>query len=247
LKNFGKNFWRPPSFPAVGNIYDYLPLGEEFQVETHFIMKAVAQWHVERALLALKFDIENDPNMKKDHKDNIGTAGRVVKVWGGAHLDPENIREYGEGRFTHPPRLAAFPNPQPSLEVNNPVIVKIDNAGLGSVCSHHLLPYNIMPDGHSRIIIAYIPEKIVLGLSKIGRFVEWCMNRPSLQEEMTVLIHQKIMTAAETEHIFVSLQNLAHTCEITRGAKHYSTTTTERYSGKFKDAGLRREVLESVH
>jgi len=38
-------------FPALGNIYE---IGGEIDKETHFVMRAVATWHIERALRALK-------------------------------------------------------------------------------------------------------------------------------------------------------------------------------------------------
>ena len=40
---------------------------------------------------------------------NIGTAGRIAKIWAGNGLDSENIREYADGRWTKAPRLATFP------------------------------------------------------------------------------------------------------------------------------------------
>ena len=85
-----------------------------------------------------------------------------------------------------------------------------------------------------------------MGLSKIGRFVEWCLNRPSLQEEVTELIHDQIKTIAETEDVYVGLLNFVHSCETTRGAKQYSTTTTEDYSGVFDDIKLRDSILSKA-
>jgi GTP cyclohydrolase IA len=229
-------------FPAVGNVYD---IDQEVNKETHYVMRLVASWHIENALKALKFDTKNDPNLKSDIETaNIGTAGRIAKIWGGNSLDSENIREYGDGRWTKPPRLAAFPAKE--NDKGRPVTVSIENPGIGSVCSHHFLPYGIQNNSNSKIVISYMPNEKLLGLSKIGRFVEWCLNRPSLQEEVTELIHDKIKEIAETDHVYVGLFNVVHTCEITRGAKQYSTTTTEDYSGIFDSAEMRRTIVDGT-
>jgi len=232
-----------PVFLAKGNIYDIIDDG--IDKETHFVLRLVATWHINQALIALKFDTTNDDNLKVDSTvANIGTAGRIAKIWAGNTLDAENIREYGDGRFTKMPRLAAFPAGEKDRK--RPVTVNIENAGIGSVCSHHFLPFSVTNDQNSRIVISYIPKDKLLGLSKIGRFVEWCLNRPSLQEEVTALIHEKISEIAETEDVYVGLFNIVHTCEVTRGAKQYSTTTTEDYSGVFDSPDMRRITLDGI-
>lgn len=229
-------------FSALGNAYD---LGYEIDKETHYVMRLVATWHIEKALKALKYDTETDPNLMKDLETaNIGTAGRIAKIWAGNGLDSENIREYADGRWTKAPRLATFPAKE--NDKGRPVTVVIDNPGIGSVCSHHFLPFSIQQQTNSKIVISYIPNKNLLGLSKIGRFVEWCLNRPSLQEEVTELIHDQIKTIAETEDVYVGLLNFVHSCETTRGAKQYSTTTTEDYSGVFDDIKLRDSILSKA-
>jgi len=230
-------------FPALGNVVTNLD--KTVDKPTHFVMRLIAAWHIDQGLRALKFDTQNDPNLMADKETaNIGTAGRIAKVWAGNGLDPENIREYGDGRWTEPPRLAVFP--AKDKDSHKPVTVVIDNPGIGSVCSHHFLPFSIQPTEGSKIIISYIPNKKLLGLSKIGRFVEWCLNRPSLQEEVTELIYTMISKIAETEDVYVGLHELCHSCEVTRGAKQYSTTTTEEYGGKFNTPELRSDVLRKI-
>jgi GTP cyclohydrolase I len=227
-------------FPALGNAYD---IGISIDKPTHYLMRLVATWHIEKALKALKFDTDNDPNLLSEPEfANIGTAGRIAKIWAGSSLDPENIREYGDGRWVKPPRLATFP--AKDADRGRPVTVVINNPGIGSVCSHHFLPYSIQNSENSKIVISYIPNKKLLGLSKIGRFVEWCLNRPSLQEEATELIFKKIKEIAETDDVYVGLIELEHSCETTRGSKQHSTTTTEDYSGAYNDITYRNSILK---
>jgi len=245
LENFDlawSNYMSIECFSALGNIYDN---GGTVDKPTHFVMRLVATWHIDKALKALKFDTENDPNLLIDDEcKNIGTPGRIAKIWGGNGLDSENIREYGAGRWTKTPRLAAFP--AKNADKGRPVTVVIKNPGIGSVCSHHFLPYSIQSNEKSKIVISYLPNKKLLGLSKIGRFVEWCLNRPSLQEEVTALIFNKIKEIAETEDVYVGLIELEHSCEVTRGSKQHSTTTTEDYSGVYNDIIYRNSVLQHI-
>lgn len=234
------NYTAISPFCALGNIYD---TDQSIDAPTHFIIRLVSAWYIAQALKAMKFDIDNDPNMLSDDGSNIGTAGRIAKIWAGNGLDSENIREYGDGRWTEPPRLAVFP--AKDKDNRKPVTIVIDQPGIGSVCSHHFLPYSVQNTENSKIIISYLPKQKLLGLSKIGRFVEWCLNRPSLQEEVTELIHKKIVEIAGTDDVYVGLINLSHTCEVTRGAKQYSTTTTEDYSGIFNSDEVRNSI--TVH
>ena len=167
LENFElvwENYKAIECFSALGNIYDN---GGTVDKPTHFVMRLVATWHIDKALRALKFDTEKDPNLLLDDEcANIGTPGRIAKIWGGNGLDSENIREYGDGRWTKTPRLAAFP--AEGNEKRRPVTVVLDTPGIGSVCSHHFLPYSILNTPNSGIVISYIPKGKLLGLSKIG-------------------------------------------------------------------------------
>jgi GTP cyclohydrolase I len=55
----------------------------------------------------------------------------------------------------------------------------------------------------------------------------------------SIIGDNKIKEIAETEDVYVGLLGLSHGCEVTRGAKQHSTTTTEDYSGLFENIDLR--------
>ena len=59
-------------------------------------MLHVAEYHINEALNALKYDIENDPDLKQS-SDGIGTAGRIAKIWGG-NLEGNANEELSNGR-----------------------------------------------------------------------------------------------------------------------------------------------------
>lgn len=303
-----------PEFSAMWSIYDENNnLKEEykwFNKSVHFIMRLIAQYHINQALKAWKFDTSNDVNLSTDWGSNIGTAWRISKVWLGDKLDNSTFSEFGDWRFVPAPRLAVFPvdtklivgtfsdegtnNTQVwvikteedeyvvkkflkwnvkvyeliSQETNKKfyidrvdfdtskkeininvfpeqeIVVKtIQNPGLGSVCSHHGLPYFLTDSPDSRIVIAYKPYKYLLWISKLTRIVEFSMNRFSLQEGITDIIHKQISKASGTEDVLVGLENLVHSCEFTRWSKKATTTTTEKAEGCFKDEVLRNNVL----
>jgi len=119
---------------------------------------------------------------------------------------------------------------------------EISNNWLSSTCSHHFLPFFINWED-SKIVIAYKPYKYLLWISKITRLIQFCLNRPSLQEWSTDLIYKEIAKAAGTEDVFVSLLNITHTCELTRWAAKETSTTTEKAGGCFKDEQLRNNML----
>jgi GTP cyclohydrolase I len=99
------------------------------------------------------------------------------------------------------------------------------------MCSHH----------HQAILgkvhIAYIPGKDgkVVGLSKLNRIVEHFGRRGSIQEQLTVAIHNAISAIAETENVMVVI-HAGHQCVSCRGVKHQGASmVTSEVSGAFAD------------
>lgn len=97
-----------------------------------------------------------------------------------------------------------------------------------SVCEHHFQPI----DGFAAV--AYIPNKKVIGLSKINRIVEFFAKRPQVQERLTKQIADCLEFVLETKDIAVHI-NAKHYCVISRGIQDtHSTTTTSDLRGSFK-------------
>lgn len=97
-----------------------------------------------------------------------------------------------------------------------------------SVCEHHFQTI----DGFATV--AYIPNKKVIGLSKINRIVQFFSRRPQVQERLTKQIADCLEYVLETDHVAVHM-NAKHYCVIARGVQdHQSSTTTTDLRGHFK-------------
>ena len=103
------------------------------------------------------------------------------------------------------------------------------NITLESHCEHHMAP--IIGVVH----IAYIPNKKVVGLSKLARTVEVFSKRLQTQERLTMQIAKTLMTALEAKGVAVTI-DAAHQCMTMRGIKkERATTVTNYYLGTFKE------------
>ncbi len=103
------------------------------------------------------------------------------------------------------------------------------NISLQSHCEHHMAP--IIGVAH----IAYIPNKRVVGLSKLARVVEVFSKRLQTQERLTMQIANTLMQALSAKGVAVSI-DATHQCMTMRGIKkEQATTITNYYLGKFKE------------
>jgi GTP cyclohydrolase IA len=113
------------------------------------------------------------------------------------------------------------------VEYDDMVIVRdIDYA---SLCEHHMLPFL------GRAQVAYIPNKKVIGLSKIPRIVDMFARRLQVQERMTRQIADFINEVLEPKGVAVVMDGV-HMCSMIRGVKkHGSGMTTSAMLGNFRD------------
>jgi GTP cyclohydrolase IA len=97
-----------------------------------------------------------------------------------------------------------------------------------SLCEHHLLPF--MGKAH----VAYLPNRRIIGLSKIPRLVEIYARRLQVQERMTTQIAQTIMEELEPMGVAVVLE-AEHLCMRMRGVeKQNSWVMTSAMLGVFR-------------
>ena len=83
--------------------------------------------------------------------------------------------------------------------------------------------------------IAYIPNKKVVGLSKLARTVEVFSKRLQTQERLTMQIAKTLMNALDAKGVAVTI-DAAHQCMTMRGIKkERATTVTNYYLGTFKE------------
>ena len=98
--------------------------------------------------------------------------------------------------------------------------------------------------------VAYLPNKKLIGLSKIPRIVRFFAKRPQVQERLSAQIADSLCTLLETEDVAVSM-TAQHYCVVARGIEDQNSyTTTHVLRGKFQeeDAVQRRffQAMEST-
>ena len=126
-----------------------------------------------------------------------------------------------------------------SIPYDEMVIVK--DIEVFSLCEHHLLPF------FGKCHIAYIPNRKVVGLSKLPRLVNLYARRLQIQERLTSQIANAIWEKLEPQGVAVILE-ARHLCMVMRGVeKQHSATITSAMLGCFRDnPQTRQEFLALV-
>ena len=146
----------------------------------------------------------------------LETPKRVVKAF----------KEYFKGY--HQDASAELSKTFGDVEGYDDMVVE-KNITLESHCEHHMAP--IIGVVH----IAYIPNKKVVGLSKLARTVEVFSKRLQTQERLTMQIAKTLMSSLEAKGVAVTI-DASHHCMTMRGIKkEKATTVTNYFLGSFKE------------
>jgi len=138
------------------------------------------------------------------------------------------------GLFEPEPVLKTFP----STGYDEMILVK--DIDCYSLCSHHYLPFL------GKAYIAYIPDKQLLGLSKINRWVDWMSRRPTIQEQLTQGIAQGLYERLQPKGVAVVIKAY-HLCMMIRGVKQKGFAVTSCLVGAFKEhPETRQEFFDLV-
>ena len=123
-------------------------------------------------------------------------------------------------------------------KMNVEEMVKVKGISLTSTCEHHFVTI----DGTAKV--AYIPNKKIIGLSKINRLVRFFAQRPQVQERLTQQVLIALQTLLDTENVAVSI-DATHYCVKARGVMDAtSSTETTALGGIFKsNSKTRAEFL----
>ena len=109
-------------------------------------------------------------------------------------------------------------------------IVLVKDILLESHCEHHMVP--ILGKAH----VAYLPDKRVVGLSKLARVVDLYAKRLQTQETMTAQIADTINDVLKPKGVAVVI-DAEHQCMSSRGvSKKGASTVTSRMLGAFRDS-----------
>lgn len=170
-----------------------------------------------------------------DREGLKGTPERIVRMW------KEIYRGYD---LTQKPKITVFKNGNDGLVYDNMVI---DSGSFNSKCEHHARTF------WGKYWFAYIPNPNgkILGISKIGRVVDYCSAKLQIQERLVHDIVQMIKEALNDENppLGIALVMKAHHgCKEFRGVKKKGVMTSSFLDGAFrKDSQIRAEFMQLVN
>jgi GTP cyclohydrolase I len=120
-------------------------------------------------------------------------------------------------------------------------MVLVRNITLHSHCEHHMVPFI------GRAHVAYLPDRRIVGLSKLARVVDLYSRRLQVQERLTVQIADAIDSVLKPRGVAVVIE-AKHQCMSLRGVrKPCADTVTSRMLGAFReDPSTRREFLAMI-
>lgn len=120
-------------------------------------------------------------------------------------------------------------------------MVVLRNVRFESHCEHHLAP--IIGKAH----VAYLPDRRVVGISKLARLVDAYGKRLQIQEKMTAQIAKTLNDVLQPKGVGVVIE-ASHGCMTTRGIhKSGLTMVTSQMIGAFREqSSTRREFLSAI-
>jgi len=197
----------------------HTPLREDAFKITDDLKIELIEKHFREIMLILGLDLTDDSLQ--------GTPRRVAKmyvneIFRGLNPDNKPHAKLFQNRFAY-----------------NQMLVERDIT-LYSYCEHHFVP--IIGKAH----VAYIPDKHVVGLSKLNRIVQYYAKRPQVQERLTMQIADELKSVLFTENVAVFIE-ADHLCVMSRGVNDVSSSTiTTEYSGLFQQDQYRNEFLNYI-
>lgn len=186
--------------------------------------KRPSREEAERAVRTLLMWAGDDPN-REGLRDTPARVARAFEDWfSGYNDDPE---EYMRRTFEE-------------IEGYDEMVV-LKDIRFESHCEHHLAP--IIGRAH----IGYLPNKKVVGISKLARVVEAFARRLQVQEKMNAQIANTIQNVLEPLGVAVVIE-ASHQCMTTRGVhKPGVSMVTSTMLGAFREnEATRREFLAVI-
>jgi GTP cyclohydrolase I len=176
-------------------------------------------------------------------------AVRTLLLWAGDDPDREGlvdtpervVRSYGEfyGGYGQDPEAILRTTFEEVEGYDEMVLLK--DISFESHCEHHMVP--IIGRAH----VAYLPDKRVVGISKLARVIEAYSKRLQIQEKLTAQIANAINNVLNPKGVAVVMEG-EHQCMTTRGVEKPGVKmVTSTMLGAFRDdASTRREFLAFI-
>ncbi|MFO1324356.1 MAG: GTP cyclohydrolase I FolE [Burkholderiales bacterium] len=182
-------------------------------------------------------------------RDDAKDAVRTLIRWAGDDPDREGLvetpdrvvrayEEFFSGYEQDPAEILA----KTFSEVDGyDEMIVMNDIRFESHCEHHMVP--IIGKAH----IGYLPDRRVVGISKLARLVEVYARRLQIQEKMTVQIADTLQHVLQPKGVGVVVE-ASHQCMTTRGVhKPGASLVTSRMLGAFRsDSSTRREFMAII-
>ena len=194
-------------------------------------------------------DIDNNQNPKKISDKEAEEAFKTILSWMGEDPNREGLletpkrvvkafKEYFKGYKEDP--IQVLDKTFGDVDGYDDMVIQ-KNISVQSHCEHHMAP--IIGVAH----VAYIPNKKVVGLSKLARTVEIFSKRLQTQERLTMQIAKTLMNSLNAKGVAVTI-DAAHQCMTMRGVKkEKATTVTNYFLGSFReDLGIQNRYLRYI-
>ncbi len=181
-------------------------------------------------------------------REEAEAAVRTLLAWTGEDPDRDGLRntparvveayeEFFSGYKTDPQSWLATTDEDMSGGYDDIILLK--GVRVQSFCEHHMTPF----EGTANL--AYLPDKKVVGLSRLARVVDTCARRLQTQESLTEQIIQAMEDGLAPRGSAIVVQ-AEHQCMSFRGIRQTGIkTVTSKFCGAFKtDPSLRQRFEE---
>lgn len=186
---------------------------------------------------------------RKPNREEAEDAVRTLLRWAGDDPGREGLldtpkrvvkafEEYFAGYDTDPKEILS----RTFREVDGyDEMVILRDITFESHCEHHMAPFI------GRAHIAYMPDRKVVGISKLARLVDIFAKRLQIQEKMTAQIANALNEVLQPKGVAVVIE-ATHQCMTTRGAhKPGVAMQTSHMTGLFRsDSRTRQEFLSLI-
>jgi GTP cyclohydrolase I len=189
------------------------------------------------------------PKEERPSQQEAEEAVRTLIAWAGDNNQREGLldtpkrvakafREWFSG-YDEDPQTVLAKTFEEVEDYDEMVLLK--NMRFESHCEHHMAP--IIGMAH----VAYIPDRRVVGISKLARLVDIYARRLQTQETMTAQIADTLQNVLQPKGVAVVVDAM-HQCMTTRGVhKSETSTITSRLHGLFKtDPRTRQEFMDLI-